>query len=143
MRTIPAEGENYATKYRQKIFQLETERLVVKTPALELIWGVAAGFVSRSHANENDAWNYCDTAFCGLPDFNWVLSPVVKANLEVSPHVLVSAQVRGNIYTGNAGDTFPYKSGPVFMAGVELRLPGWPGQEGAAVPREPAENPLH
>jgi hypothetical protein len=142
IKAIPDQGEGYATKFRATFIQLETERLLYRSGSFDLYWVVGAGLVKRSDENENEDWNYCDTAFCGLPDFDLVISPGVKASWQVSGAVQLWGQVRGNLHNSEAGESFPYKSGIVAMAGVEFRISAGPKDEPVQVPIEPGRNQL-
>ena len=128
--------------FRAVTVQLETERLVMATRKVELIWGVAAGFVNRSAPGSGEDLPLCVDDRCGTDEFNWVLTPVVRANLKLSSRVLLSGQVRGNIYTSSEDDSFPYKSGVVLLAGLEFRLPAGDGTNPVEVSPEPEGSTL-
>lgn len=143
VKTIPREGPGYASKWRSQIFQIETERLIVAGQGAQIVLGTGFGFVARSHSNENEGWNYCDSPFCNLPDFNWLVTPKARLLVPVIDGLALSAEVRANLHVSNASDTYPYKSGLAFMVGVEWRTEPGPGDPVREPVPEPADNPLY
>ncbi len=130
VRTIPREGPGYATKW------------FTEGSFAQLVIGAGVGFVSRSDKNENDGWNSCDTAFCGLPEFNWVFSPKARLLVPVIEGLALSTEIRANIHMSETSDTYPYKTGLAFMVGFEWRVGPGPGDPYQAPVHEPADTPV-
>ena len=65
--------------------------------------------------------------FCSWPDFAWALTPKAKLQMPLGKTVVLTTEVRANLYTGGSSRIYPYKSGLAFLAGVEFRVGPGPG----------------
>lgn len=127
VKAIPDEGEDYATNYRSRTFQLEYEILLTKGARAQLATGWGMGFVSRTDRNEHRDYNQCHSAFCNFPEFNWLLSPKIRGMVNLSGSFALTGELRGNFYSNGPSETFPYKSGMMMLVGIEYR--GFPEEK--------------
>lgn len=125
MRVRPHDEDGFYTDYGSTIIQGSFDHLVARWSRADLALGVALGpsFITDHHEYYGDS---CDTAFCDMPEMSWVLSPGAQLTVPVTSQISLLLRARGTIYLAHGTDTYPYLSGFVVSAGIELGSGGSP-----------------
>ncbi len=78
----------------------------------EIRGGGALGFDYLNDSSE------CDSPFCGWPDPFVLVSPNIRASIQLSQRFVGIFDVRGDVYMTSQGVTFPFESGVVYSLGI-------------------------
>jgi len=106
-------------RYRATMLQVAWERAVLRGRAGAVALGVGTGpawfAADDDQAPGPDGGDWFDP-----PDFGWVVTPRLRGQVRlVGPFALV-LDVRGHVYTRDAAASYPFKSGVVFLAGIQF-----------------------
>ena len=96
------------------------QHALLRSRRANLVLGLGVGLSFRTDINENIDWNYCDSAFCNLPEYEWVFTPGVQAIIPVVGNLSFTAGLEYNGTFEEAMATFPYQSGLLYLVGLEL-----------------------
>lgn len=113
--------DGYSWRYHHTSVQLALEFAVRRNASADVLleFGVGPSWTTSESVDgmldDGNGWsNICGT-----------LSPGVRVIVPVSGLLSFTVSARGNFYTDDAADTSPFKSGVMFLAGIELfAVPG-------------------
>ncbi len=117
---------DWSSKVRVTSLQLLYERKLLAARRFRVALDLGGGLGWFHRSDLRGLSDNCDTAFCGLPQFTWILSPGLRLFVPVHGMIGLTAAARWDAYTVAASESVPFDSGFVFLVGIELYIDNSP-----------------
>ena len=105
--------------YSSTLVLVDYEAVVLKTAVVECRLDLGGGVAYFGDNIPRPG----DVPFGALPELGWCLSPGVKLNVPISAAVSVHAGARGIVHEKNLEEIWPFRSGVLYVGGLEFYLP--------------------